>query len=150
MAFISADIKSVILATDTKTTGSTDTNASTNRRDSYTFTPGTGSLQANGVLDSSITIASNSTVTSIGNLTTTGGASFAFTALKAIRLYNSAANGNITVTSNITGFPACTLPPDTALIYATSNATGLPIASTNTITANGISTNVLVCTLLVS
>lgn len=150
MAFVSADVKSTFSATDTKTVGSTDTNALTNRRDAYTFTTGNGSLQANGVLDQFITIASNSTLTTLGNLTTTGGATFAFTGLKGLRLYNSATNGNITVTSNITGFPVCTLPPDSALVFMTGNATGLGIASTNTITANGITGNVLTCTMIVS
>lgn len=150
MAFQSADIKCLFTANDLKTVGSTDTTAATNRRDSYTFTTGNGSLQANGVLDQFITIASNSTVTTLGSLTTTGGANFSFTGLKGIRLYNPATNGNITVTSNITGFPACTLPPDSVVYFMTGNATGLGIASTNTITANGVNTNVLTCTLLVS
>lgn len=150
MAMQSADIKCLFVATDTKTVGSTDTTAATNRRDSYTYTTGNGSLQANGVLDASILIASNSTVTTVGSLTTTGGATFAFTGIKGLRLYNAATNGNITVTSNITGFPACTLPPDSALIFSTASANGITIASTNTITANGVNGNSLVCTMLVS
>lgn len=150
MAISAASIDCSFVGTDTKTVGSTTTTAATNKRDYYQFTPGTGSLQANGVLDPSIAIASNSTVTSLSSLTTTGGASFAFTGLKGVRLYNAATNGNITVSSNITGFPACTLPPDSAIVFTTSNATGLAIAGGNTITANGTNGNVLVCTLLVS
>jgi hypothetical protein len=150
MAITSTTIDCSFVANDIKSAGSTTTTAATNKRDSYAFTAGTGSLQANGVIDPVITIASNSTVTTLGSLLTTGGASFAFTGLKGLRLYNAGTNGNVTITSNITGFPACTLPPDSALVFTTSNATGLAIASTNTITANGITGNILVCTMLVS
>lgn len=150
MAISSTTINTVFSATDTKSVGSTSTDAITSARDVYAFSAGTGSLQANGVLDPSITIASNSTVTTLSSLATTIGSSFAFTGLKGVRLYNAATNGNITVSSNITGFPACVLPPDSALVFTTSNATGLPIAGGNTITANGTNGNILVCTMLVS
>lgn len=150
MAISSASIDCSLLGSDVKTSGSTTITAATNKRDYYQFTSGSGSLQANGILDPTITIASNSTVTTLSGLTTTGGASFAFTGLKGLRLYNSATNGNVTVSSNITGFPACALPPDSAMIFTTSNATGLAIAGGNTITANGTNGDVLVCTLLVS
>lgn len=150
MAISSTTIDCSFVANDINSAGSTTTTAATNKRDSYAFTAGTGSLQASGVIDPVITIASNSTVTTLSSLKTTGGANFSFTGLKGIRLYNAGTNGNITVTSNITGFPACTLPPDSALIFTTSNANGLAISGTNTITANGTNGNILVCTLLVS
>lgn len=150
MSISSTSINSTFSATDTKTVGSTSTSAVTQGRDVYAFTTGNGSLQASGVIDPNITIASNSTTVSLGTLTTTGGNAFAFTGIKGLRLYNAATNGNITVTSNISGFPVVTLLPDMAVVMMTSNASGMAITGNNTITANGVTGNVLVCTMLVS
>lgn len=150
MGLSSTTINAVFSATDTYTIGSTQVDAVTSARDVYSFANGTGETQAQAVIDPYIAIVSNSTVTTLGNLTTTSGKSFAYTSIKGLRLFNSPTNGNVTITSNITGFPAVTMPPGSSLIWSTPSANGWVINSNNTITANGISGNVIVATMLVS
>ena len=150
MGLSATTINAVFSATDSYTVGSTEVDASTSARDVYAFSNGTGSLSAKAVIDPYIVISSNSTVTPLGSLLTTSGNSFSYSGIKGIRLYNAPTNGNITVTSNITGFPSCVLPADSTLIFATANANGYAINGNNTITANGTNGNILVCTMLVS
>ncbi len=145
-----ANINSIFSATSATTVGSTTNNAVTGQRDIYTFSDGTGATMAKAVRDPFILISSNSTTTALSSIATTSGGGFAFTALKGLRMYNAPTNDQITITSNITGFPACKLPPGTYMIWATESANGITIASGNTITAAGTTGNIAVVTMLVS
>jgi len=147
---ITGSVNTSFSATSVSTVGLTVTSAVTSQRDNYTFENGTGAGYVTAAFDQAITIASNSTTITLGSLTSTSGAAFAHTSLKAVRMYNSSANGNITITSNITGFPVCQLAPDTSLVWTTRSAAGLTIASGNTITAAGTNGNIAVLTMLVS
>jgi hypothetical protein len=147
---LTASVNSSIVATATTTTGMTVTSSVTTQRDVFLYANGTGAANATAVIDPLITIAANSTTTTLGSLLTTSGANFTFTALKAVRMFNSATNDQITITSNITGFPACKLPPNTFMTWCSGSANGLAIASGNTITSAGTTGNISVITLLVS
>jgi len=147
---LTASVNSSIVATATTTTGMTVTSSVTTQRDVFLYANGTGAANATAVIDPLITIAANSTTTTLGSLLTTSGANFTFTALKAVRMFNSATNDAITITSNITGFPACKLPPNTFMTWCSGSANGLAIASGNTITSAGTTGNISVITLIVS
>ncbi len=145
-----ANINSIFSATSATTVGSTTNNAVTGQRDIYTFSDGTGATMAKAVIDPFILISSNSTTTALSSIATTSGGGFAFTALKGLRMYNAPTNDQITITSNITGFPACKLPPGTYMIWATESANGITLGAGNTITAAGTNGNIAVVTMLVS
>lgn len=147
---LTASVNSSIVATATTTTGMTVTSSVTTQRDVFLYANGTGAANATAVIDPLVTIAANSTTTTLGSLLTTSGANFTFTALKAVRMFNAATNDVITITSNITGFPACKLPPNTFMTWCSGSANGLAIASGNTITSAGTTGNISVITLLVS
>jgi hypothetical protein len=145
-----ANINSIFSATSATTVGSTTNNAVTGQRDIYTFSDGTGAAMAKAVIDPSIVIASNSTTFALSSTSTTSGGAFAYTAIKGLRMYNAPTNDIITITSNITGFPGCKLPPGTYMVWATESANGITIAAGNTITAAGTNGNIAVVTMLVS
>ena len=147
---LTASVNSSIVATATTTTGMTVTSSVTTQRDVFLYANGTGAANATAVIDPLITIAANSTTTTLGSLLTTSGANFTFTALKAVRMFNSATNDAITITSNITGFPACKLPPNTFMTWCSGSANGLTITGGNTITSAGTTGNISVITLIVS
>lgn len=147
---LTASVNSSIVATATTTTGMTVTSSVTTQRDVFLYANGTGAANATAVIDPLITIAANSTTTTLSSLLTTSGANFTFSALKAVRMFNAATNDVITITSNITGFPACKLPPNTFMTWCSGSANGLAIASGNTITSAGTTGNISVITLLVS
>ena len=147
---ITASVNTSFAATSVSSTGLTVTSAVTSQRDNYVFENGTAAGCVTAAFDATINIVSNSTTISLGSLTSTSGVAFGHTYLKALRFYNSSANGNVTITSNIAGFPVCRLAPDTSLVWTTRSAAGLTIASGNTITAAGITGNIAVLTMLVS
>lgn len=149
---VTASVNTSFAATSvaTSSSGLTVTSAVTSQRDNYSFENGTGAGCATATFDQAITIASNSTTITMGSLTSTAGTAFSHTSIKSLRMYNSSANGNLTITSNISGFPACQLAPDTSLIWATRANSGLSVASGNTITAAGVTGNIAVITMLVS
>lgn len=150
MPISSAQIQMAVNVAATKSTAVTTTTAATGRRDSYVYSNGTGSLQITSAIDTNITIASNSTTTALSSLTDTLGAAFSFTKVKGIRVYSPSTNGNVTVTSNITGFPVGVLLPNTTWAAATGHANGYAIAGTNTITFAGVTSDIVTLTLLVS
>jgi hypothetical protein len=145
-----ASINSIFSATSATTVGSTTNNAVTGQRDIYSFSDGFGSQMAKAVIDPAIVIASNSTTFALSSTLTTSGGSFGYTSLKGLRMYNAPTNDLITITSNITGFPACKLPPGTYMVWATESASGITLAGGNTITAAGTNGNIAVVTMLVS
>ena len=145
-----ASINSIFSATSATTVGSTTNNAVTGQRDVYSFSNGTGATMAKAVVDPYVIIASNSATFALSSTTTTSGGVFAYTALKGLRMYNAPTNDQITITSNITGFPACKLPPGTYMVWATESANGIAMAAGNTITAAGTNGNIAVVTMLVS
>jgi len=149
-ALSTASINSVFQATVASAVGSTASTFATGQKDLYSFVNGNGSACATAVVDPSVVIASNSTTITLSALTSTGGGSWAFTALKGLRLYNAPTNDNLTITSNITGFPACKLPPGSFLVFGSESANGITVAGTNTITANGTNGNVAVITMILS
>jgi hypothetical protein len=150
MAISSATMQFVVSATAAESAAVTTYTAVTAKRDTFAFANGTGSLEATGVIDVNITIAGGATVTALSTLVDTLENAFAYTELKGVRIFNAAANANVTITSNITGFPVGVLLPNSTLGMATSFANGLTIAGTNTITVTGTNTNVVTLTLLVS
>jgi hypothetical protein len=145
-----ASINSVFQASVASAVGSTANTFATGQKDLYSFVNGNGPACATAVVDPSIVVASNSTTITLSTLTTTGGGSWAFTALKGLRLYNAPTNDNLTITSNITGFPACKLPPGSFLVFGSEAANGITVTGANTITANGTNGNVAVITMILS
>jgi hypothetical protein len=145
-----ASINSIFSATSATTVGSTTNNAVTGQRDVYTFSDGTGATMAKAVIDPAIVIASNSTTFALSSTSTTSGGAFYHTSIKGLRMYNAPTNDAITITSNISGFPACKLPPGTYMVWATESANGITISAGNTITAAGTNGNIAVVTMLVS
>lgn len=151
MAITSASVQGAINAVDTAVTGSTSTSANTRKLDSISFVSGANANEIQAVVDPSIVIASNSTVITLGNTTTTAGNVFAYTELKGMRIANTATNaGNITVTVSGTGINALALPPGSFVVYGSSSANGIAISNATTITANGTNGDILICTMLVS
>ena len=145
-----ANINSIFSATSATTVGSTTNNAVTGQRDIYSFSDGFGPAAAKAVIDPAIVISSNSTTVALSSTLTTSGGVFAYTALKGLRMYNAPTNDQITITSNISGFPTCKLPPGSYMVWATESANGIALASGKTITANGTNGNIAVVTMLVS
>jgi hypothetical protein len=145
-----ANVNSMFSATCSTAVGSTVNSAQTGQRDIYNFVDGVGAAMAKAVVDPYIIITSNSTTFALSSTATTSGGVFAYTSLKGLRLYNSPTNDQITITSNISGFPACKLPPGSYMVWATESANGIAIASGNTITAAGTTGNIAVITMIVS
>lgn len=152
MPIASASFQLTVAAVANETSALTTRTAQTSKRDTLTFANGTGSLEIAGVVDTQITIAANSTATALSSLTDTMENAFAFTELKAWRISTPAGNtGNVTVTSNITGFPTgYTLLPNSTIGYATGDANGTAVAGTNNLTVAGIDNDTVNVTLFLS
>jgi len=152
MPIASATFQLTIAATANETAALTTRTAQTTKRDTVTFANGTGSLEITGVIDTLITVAANSTATALSSLTDTLEGSFAFTELKGWRVSTSSTNAaNVTVTSNITGFPSGgVLHPNATIGGYSAHANGTTITGTNTITVAGNNGDVANVTLFVS
>lgn len=152
MPIASASFQLTVAAVANETSALTTRTAQTSRRDTLTFSNGTGSLEIAGVVDAQITIAANSTATALSSLTDTLEGSFAFTELKAWRISTPAGNtGNVTLTSNITGFPTgYTLLPNSTIGFATAHASGTTVAAANNITVAGTNNDTVNVTLFLS
>lgn len=152
MPIASATFQLTIAATANETSALTTRTARTDKRDTASFANGTGSLEITGVVDVRLTIAANSTVTALSSLTDTLETAWAFTELKAYRIATPAANvGNVTVTSNITGFPNGTvLHPNATFGGFTASANGTTVAGANTITVGGVNNDTVNVTLYLS
>lgn len=152
MPIASATWQLTVAATANETSALTTRTAQTSKRDTASFANGTGSLEIAAVVDTQITIAANSTVTALSSLTDTLETAFAFTALKAYRVSTPSGNvANVTVTSNITGFPNGTvLHPNATLGGFTSFANGTTVAAANTITVAGNNNDTVNVTLFLS
>lgn len=152
MPIQSASFQLTVAATANETAALTTRTAQTNKRDTITFANGTGSLQITGVIDALVTVAANSTVTVLSTLTDTLEGTFAYTELKGWRISTPSTNvGNITVTSNITGFPSGGIfHPNACVGGYTAHANGTTITGTNTITVAGVNNDVVNVTLYVS
>lgn len=152
MPIQSASFQLTVAATANETAALTTRTAQTNKRDTITFANGTGSLQITGVIDALVTVAANSTVTVLSTLTDTLEGTFAYTELKGWRIATPSTNvGNITVTSNITGFPSGGIfHPNASVGGYTAHANGTTITGTNTITVAGVNNDVVNVTLYVS
>lgn len=150
MAFDSGSIQASTAAVDLKVVGSTTQQSKVGKLDVINFSNGTGANQCTAIVDPNITIASNSTTITFGNLTTTQGDAWNFTKLKGYRLYNADTNGNITVTSSALGLSGLVLPPGTFVAMGSSSANGLTVSNATTVVANGTNGNILVLTMLVS
>lgn len=152
MPIASASFQLTIAATANETAALTTRTAQTNKRDTITFANGSGSLEVLGVIDTLITVVSNSTVTPLSSLTDTLEGTFGSTELKAWRISTPSTNvGNVTITSNITGFPSGgVLHPNATIGGYTAHANGTTIAGVNTITVAGVNNDVANVTLFVS
>ena len=150
MPFESGSIQASTAASDIKVVGSTTQQSKISKLDVINFSNGTDANQCTAIVDPNITIASNSTTITFGNLTTTQGAAWNFTELKGYRLYNADTNGNITVTSSALGLNNLVLPPGTFIAMGSSSANGLTVSNATTVIANGTNGNILVLTMLVS
>ena len=152
MPIASASFQLTVAATANETSALTTRTAQTSKRDSLSFANGTGSLGISGVVDTQITIAANSTTTALSSLTDTLEGSFGFTELKAWRISTPSTNaGNVTITSNITGFPSgFTLLPNSTIGYATANASGTTVAAANNVTVAGTNNDTVNVTLFLS
>lgn len=150
MAIQSGFIKASTAATDIKVVGSSSLETRINKLDVINYSNGTDANQCTAIVDPNITIASNSTTITFGNLTTTQGAAWNFTELKGYRLYNADTNGNITVTSSALGLNGLVLPPGTFVALGTSSANGLTVSNATTVMANGTNGNILVLTMFVA
>lgn len=152
MPISSATFQLTISATANESAALTTRTAQTTRRDTASFANGTGSLEITGVVDTQLTIAANSTVTALSSLADTLETSFAFTRLKAYRISTPATNAaNVTVTSNVTGFPNGTvLHPNATFGGFTAFANGTTVAAANTITVAGNNDDTVNVTLFLS
>ena len=150
MAFDTGSIQAATAASDIKVVGSTTQQSKINKLDVINFSNGTDANQVLAIVDPNITIASNSTTITFGNLTTTQGAAWSFTELKGYRLYNADTNGNITVTSSALGLNGLVMPPGTFVAMGSSSANGLTVSNATTVIANGTNGNILVLTMFVS
>jgi len=150
MAFDSGSIQASTAAVDIKVVGSTSQETRINKLDVINFSNGTDANQCTAIVDPNITISTNSTTITFGNLTTTQGAAWNFTELKGYRLYNADTNGNITVTSTALGLNNLTLPPGTFMAFGSASANGLTVSNATTVVANGTNGNILVLTMFVS
>lgn len=151
MAISTASVQIAFAATANDTFSITTQTAQTAKRDTFAFANGNGSLEASGVVDKTVTIASNSTVTALSSLTDTLDTAFAYTELKAVRIAASSANvAPVTITSNITGLPVGVIYPNSTMAIVTANATGYTVAGSNTITAAGNNNDTVNVTLILS
>lgn len=152
MPIASATWQLTLAANANETAALTTRTAQTNKKDTATFANGTGSLQITNVVDAQVTIAANSTATALSSLTDTLENAVTYSKLKAWRISTPATNaGNVTVTSNITGFPSGgVLHPNATIGGYTSFANGTAIAGANTITAAGTNGDTVNVTLFVS
>lgn len=152
MPIASASFQLTVAAVANETSALTTRTAQTSKRDTLTFANGTGALEVSGVVDTQITIAANSTTTALSSLTDTLEGSFAFTELKAWRISTPAGNaGNVTITSNITGFPSgFTLLPNSTIGFATADANGTTVAAANNVTVAGTNNDTVNVTLFLS
>lgn len=152
MPIQSASFQLTVAATANESAALTTRTAQTNKRDTITFANGTGSLEITGVIDTLVTIVSNSTVTALSTLTDTLEGTFAYTELKGFRVSTPSTNvGNVTISSNVTGFPTGgVMHPNASLGFYTAHANGTTIAGTNTITVAGVNNDVANVTLFVS
>lgn len=152
MPISSATWQLTLAATANESAGLTTRTAQTAKRDTATFSNGTGSLQITNVIDTQITIAANSTATTLSTLTDTLENAITFSKLKAYRVSTPAANvANVTVTSNITGFPNGTvLHPNATFGGYTAFANGTAVAGANTITVAGNNNDTVNLTLYLS
>jgi len=150
MPFDSGSIQVATAASDIKVVGSTTQQSKISKLDVINFSNGTDANQCTAIVDPNITIASNSTTITFGNLTTTQGAAWNFTELKGYRLYNADTNGNITVTSSALGLNGLVLPPGTFVAMGSSSANGLTVSNATTVMANGTNGNILVLTMFVA
>lgn len=152
MPIQSASFQLTVAATANESAALTTRTAQTNKRDTVTFANGTGALQITGVIDTLITVVANSTVTALSTLTDTLEGSFAYTELKGFRVSTPSTNvGNVTITSNISGFQGCgTYHPNASFGGYTAHANGTTITGTNTITVAGVNSDVANVTLFVS
>lgn len=152
MPIASASFQLTVAAVANETSALTTRTAQTSKRDTATFANGTGSLQVTGIVDVQLTIAANSTVTALSSLSDTLETAWAFTRLKAYRVATPATNaGNVTVTSNITGFPNGTiLHPNATFGGYTAFANGTTVAAANTITVAGTNNDTVNVTLFLS
>jgi hypothetical protein len=150
MAISSAQIQIVVAATACDTFAVTTQTAQTAKRDTVAYSNGSNSTCITAVVDSNLTIASNSTTTTLSTLTDTLDTAFAGTELKGWRLAAPSTNvANLTVTSNVTGLWTGTLEPNSTVALATGGE-GFVIAGTNNITVAGTNNDVLTVTLFVS
>lgn len=150
MPFESGSIQASTAASDIKVIGSTTQQSKISKLDVINYSNGTDANQVTAIVDPNITIASNSTTITFGNLTTTQGAAWNFTELKGYRLYNADTNGNITVTSSALGLNNLVLPPGTFVAMGSSSANGLTVSNATTVMANGTNGNILVLTMFVA
>ena len=150
MPFESGSIQASTAASDIRVVGSTTQQSKISKLDVINFSNGTEANQCTAIVDPNITIASNSTTITFGNLTTTQGAAWSFTELKGYRLYNADTNGNITVTSSALGLNGLVLPPGTFIAMGSSSANGLTVSNATTVIANGTNGNILVLTMFVA
>lgn len=152
MPIASATFQLTVSATANETSALTTRTAQTSKRDTASFSNGTGSLEIMGVVDSQLTIAANSTVTALSSLTDTLETAFSFTELKAWRISAPSTNtANVTVTSNITGFPSGgVLHPNATIGGYTAFANGTTVSGANTIAVAGNNNDTVNVTLFLS
>jgi hypothetical protein len=139
MPIASATFQLTVAATANETAALTTRTAQTTKRDTMSYADGNGTLAVSAIVDANATIAANSTTVVLSSLTDTLEAAFTWTELKAWRISTpSTNNGTVTVTSNITGFPSnWTMPPNSTIGFATSDANGTAVAGTNNVTFAG-------------
>lgn len=152
MAITSATFQLTVTATATESSGLTTRTAQTSKRDTLAYSDGNGSLAISAVVDSNVTIAANSTMVTLSSLADTLETSFAYTELKAWRISTPSTNvGNVTVTSNVTGFPTgWILQPNSTIGFATADANGTTVTGTNNLTFAGTNGDGANLTLFVS
>jgi hypothetical protein len=151
MAITSAQMQLVVAATASESFGVTTQTGQTAKRDTIVFSNGVNATCITAVIDTNITITSNSTAVALSALTDTLDGVFAGTELKAWRISAPSTNvANVTITSNVSGLWTGTARPNTTFGMLTGDATGFTVAGTNNITVAGNNNDVLAVTLFVS
>jgi hypothetical protein len=151
MAISSAQIQIVVAATASESFGVTTKTGQTAKRDTIVFANGVNATCITAVIDTNITITSNSTTVTLSSLTNTIDGAFAQTELKGWRLAAPSTNAaNITVTSNMTGVYTGAIPANTVFGMLSGHETGFTIAGTNNVTVAGNNGDVLELTLFSS
>lgn len=131
--------------------GATTQTGNTSKRDTYTFTNGTGSCCITSVVDVNLTVAANSTVTALSSLTNTLDSAHAGTMLKGYKIKTASTNvANVTITSNISGMWTGVATPNTTVAMATGFANGFTITGANNITVAGVNGDKVTMTLYLS